>query len=173
MGRRMLFAVVTFALIVGSASEASAQLKTEGWIGKVGWGGSIAESVHQDAGVFGLFLPKDTIGTLGTGRYRVGGEIRIGYEYDYSAVQYYLGTFRYTNDTRFKWPCYIDLYAGAEHFSGDTIFYMEPAAGLVFPWGFREFRLYGQIGVPVHFYSGNTEVGFSGQVGFTFPFMNK
>jgi hypothetical protein len=171
MARRMLFAAGMFALIVGSASQASAQVKVpQGWDGKISWGGSIASSAHQDGVVFGFYKP---VRSLGQGYYSVGGEVRIGYEYGYSGVQYYLGTFRYTNENLFKWPSYIDVYGGIEHFDGGTIGYFEPAAGLVFPWGFGDFRLIGQIGMPVHFYSGNAEVGFSGQVGFKFPFMNK
>jgi hypothetical protein len=50
---------------------------------------------------------------------------------------------------------------------------MEPAAGLIFPWGFKDYKLYGQIGIPIHFFDGNTEAGFGGQVGLTLPFLKK
>src|SRR5688572_1045748 len=108
MVRRMLFAVATFALIAGNASQAWAQVKLPpGWDARVSWGGSISESSHQDEGIFGVTL---AFRPFRTGYFSAGGEVRIGYEYDYGGVQKYLGTFRYTNESRFKWPCYLDFY---------------------------------------------------------------
>ena len=168
MVRRMLIALAVVAFLVGGASKAYAQVKLPvGWNAKVSWGGSVTESSHQDEGIFGMTM---AFHPFMSGYLSAGGELRIGYEHDYGGVQKYLGTIRYQSDTKFKWPCFVDLYLGLEHFEGDSVFYMEPAAGLVFPWGFKDWRLFGQIGMPIHFYEGNTEVGFSGQVGFNFDF---
>ena len=171
MGRRILVAVAMFAVVVGSASQASAQVALPGgWNAKLSWGGSVTESSHQDEGIFGMTM---AFHPFMSGYLSAGGEVRIGYEWDYGGVQKYLGTIRYQSDTAFKWPCFVDLNAGLEHFTGDSVFFLEPAAGLVFPWGFRDWKLFGQIGVPMHFYDGNTEIGFSGQVGFYFPLLKK
>ena len=43
----------------------------------------------------------------------------------------------------------------------------------IYTWGWHDMKLFGQIAMPIHLYTGNAEVGFDGQVGFTLPFMNK
>ena len=171
MVRRMLIACAVVAMLCGSASQAWAQgTVPPGWTAQAGWNGSFTQSSHQDEGVFGL--------TMGfhpwhNGYFALGGQVRIGYEFDYGGVQKYLGTARYYNDVTLKWPYFVDITAGLEHFTGGSNFYLEPAVGVVFPWGFGNFKLYGQVGMPMHFYDNNTEIGFGGQVGLTFPLGRK
>jgi len=169
MVRRMLFALTTLALVFGTASHAWAQLP-KGYDLRFGWNGSVTESAHQDDFFFGV---SRGFHQTSKGYLSAGGEIRIGHEFDFGGVQKYLGFVRYTDEKSLKWPCFINFYGGVEHFSGDTVGYLEPAAGMVFPWGWRDLKLFGQIALPIHLYSGNVEAGFGGQVGFTMPFMNK
>lgn len=169
MGKRILIAVAAAAILAGSASTASAQLPPgwDGWKFKGGWNGSFTESAHQDEGAFSVFMG---FHPFGKGYFSAGAELRIGYEFDFGGVQKYLGAVQYTDESTFKFPWYANVYAGLEHFPGDSAFYMEPAVGMVFPWGFKDFRLYGQVSVPMHFYSNSAEIGFGGQVGLTLPF---
>ena len=170
MRTRLFFAVATVALLTGFASRSFAQLPQDWnrWNAKAGWNGSVTESSHQDEGVGSLVMG---FHAFGKGFLSAGGELRFGHEQDYGAVQKYLGAIQYNDPKSLKWPCFINLYAGLEHLSDINAFYMEPAAGVVFPWGFKDYKLYGQIGMPIHFFEGNTEVGFSGQVGLTLPFI--
>ena len=168
MSRQVLMAVAVMAMVTASASRAYAQLPADwnGWKAKAGWNGSVTESSHQDEGIGSLFMG---FYDFGHGYLSAGGELRFGHELDFGAVQKYLGAIQYNEVKAFKWPCYVNVYLGLEHFSGDSVFYMEPAAGVVFPWGFKNYKLYGQVSVPIHFFDGNTEAGFGGQVGLTLP----
>ena len=99
MVRRMLIGLAAFALVVGAASQASAQNWKVELPLHAGWNGSVTESSHQDEGVFGFVMNR---GKLSKGSWGIGAEVRFGYEYDYSAEQKYLGLFRYENETTFK-----------------------------------------------------------------------
>src|SRR5262245_46676182 len=169
MGRRMLIAVALMMMVTGGASKAWAQLPTDWnkWKLKAGWNGSFTESAHQDEGIFSLFMG---FHPFGDGYLSAGAELRIGYEFDYGGIQKYLGAIQYNDESSFRWPWHVNVYAGLEHFTGDSAFYMEPAFGVTFPWGFKDYKLYGQVSMPIHFYSNNTEFGFGGQVGLTLPF---
>jgi len=163
MGRRLLITAAAFAMVLGVSTQAWAQKKYEL---RFGWTGNVGQSVHQDEGFFGLTRP---VHNFGGWDIHVGGEVRFGYEYDWGGIQKYLGVVRFSkDDTVMKWPTFIDFHGGVEHFEGDTVGFIEPSAGLLLPWEIGRLRAFGQVGMPVHFYSGNAEVGFSGKFGFRF-----
>ena len=92
-------------------------------------------------------------------------EFRIQKDWDASYVMSFLGGVRWVNDTRFKYPYFYEVSAGATTFPGDTIFTVHPIFGFLFPRAGKKYAFFAQGGLPISFYDGGPTIGTEFSVG--------
>ena len=166
----MRSALVGLALamsVAGSSTEAFAQTGTY-TPPRVGlyasWVPVKTVSVHEDNAEVGV-----SFGISGGGHNPLNGllSLRVGHEWGGGTSTQVVGGLRIWSN-RFAWPSFIDIVGGVIHFTDSTHGYIEPGAGLLFPWNVAGHPLYGALTVPIIMFEGNTEVGIGARVGIQF-----
>lgn len=139
--------------------------------------GEDVSSSHQDGGVVGGSLPfRHMPGSTGasTGPQKglttsFVGEFRLEKEWDYDYAAHVLGGMRFQNNSRFKWPYFYEVTGGWTHYPGQDLFTLHPNFGFMIPLSGHSYQIYARLGLPIYFFSGETEVGTEFTAGLSMP----
>jgi len=137
--------------------------------------GEHVNSSHQDGGTVGGIRPMklDNKATATATEHGLTpslvGEFRLEKEWDYSYAAHVLGGLRLQNDTRLKWPYFYEVTAGLTHFPGDNLLTVHPNLGFMIPVTNHDYKVMVRLGLPIYFFSGNTEIGTEFTVAFDLP----